>query len=708
MAGNNLTILGKALGGALVALVIAWAQPAVAQGTVRLTAVEVLPMQGSTLQVRLRTDGVAPPPLTFTIDQPARLSVDLPDVVLALDNRRIDVGAGGVDTIVAAEASGRTRVVFNLDSLVPYTAQADGDSVVVTLGRGADAAAVAASAPTSTGGARSITGVDFRRSPDGAGRVVVQLSDPATPASLKQEGNRVIVDFTGVALGEQWMKRYDVVDFATPVTMFDAMRVGNGARLIVTATGDFEQVAYQTDNQYVVEVRQRPRATAATRAEEKVYTGERLTLNFQDIDVRPLLQLLADTSGQNIVVSDSVKGRVTLRLQNVPWDQALDIVLRTKGLDMRRKDNVILVAPQAELAAHEKAELEAQKDIQDLAPLRTEFLAVNYAKASEIARLVKSTGGGSLLSARGNVTVDERTNTLLVQDTAENLTAVRNLVQTLDIPVRQVLIEARIVIVADDFSRELGVRAGFTRVSDDIRDLFAISGSAQSTDTIMGSALDNLATTGQPFPVNVPFGNFDRYNVNMPVASPAGRIALSILDFDDFLIDLELSAAQNEGRGEIKSTPRVVTANQREAIIEQGVEIPYQESSSSGATTTQFKKAVLSLKVTPQITPDDRVILDLTVTKDSVGQLVPSATGGFVPSIDTRNIQTQVLVRDGQTVVLGGIMETERRDNVKKVPLLGDVPVLGNLFKSTNKINNRDELLIFITPKILREGSSID
>jgi type IV pilus assembly protein PilQ len=707
MAGNNLIILGKALGGAFVALVIAWAQPAMAQGTVRLTAVEVLPMQGSTLQVRLRTDGVAPAPLTFTIDQPARLSVDLPDVVLALENRRIDVGAGGVDTIVAAEASGRTRIVFNLDSLVPYTAQADGDSVVVTLGRGTDAAAVA-TAETSSGGVRSITGVDFRRSPDGAGRVVVQLSDPATPASLKQEGNRVIVDFTGVALGEQWMKRYDVVDFATPVTMFDAMRVGNGARLVVTATGDFEQVAYQTDNQYVVEIKQRPRATAATRAEDKVYTGERLTLNFQDIDVRPLLQLLADTSGQNIVVSDSVKGRVTLRLQNVPWDQALDIVLRTKGLDMRRKDNVILVAPQAELAAHEKAELEAQKDVQDLAPLRTEFLAVNYAKASEIARLVKSAGGGSLLSARGNVSVDERTNTLLVQDTAENLTAVRNLVQTLDIPVRQVLIEARIVIVADDFSRELGVRAGFTRVSDDIRDLFAISGSAQSTDSIMGSALDNLASTGQPFPVQVPFGNFDRYNVNMPVASPAGRIALSILDFDDFLIDLELSAAQNEGRGEIKSTPRVVTANQREAIIEQGVEIPYQESSSSGATTTQFKKAVLSLKVTPQITPDDRVILDLTVTKDSVGQLVPSATGGFVPSIDTRNIQTQVLVKDGQTVVLGGIMETERRDNVKKVPLLGDVPVIGNLFKSTNKINNRDELLIFITPKILREGSSID
>ena len=718
MARNNLTTalfnsgarsLARGLGGALAILAIAWSQLALAQGSVRLTAVEVQPMQGSTLQVRLRTDGVAPQPLTFTIDRPARLSVDLPDVTLALDNRRIDVGAGGVDTIVAAEASGRTRIVFNLDSLVPYSAVADGDSVVVTLGASATTTAAPATyaAAPSSGGARSISGVDFRRSPDGAGRVVVQLSDPSTPASLRQEGNRVIVDFTGVQLGEENMKHYDVVDFATPVTSVDASRIGDNARVVVTATGDFEQLAYQTDNQYVIEVKQRVKATAAS-MEEKVYTGERLTLNFQDIDVRPVLQLLADTSGQNIVVSDSVKGRVTLRLQNVPWDQALDIVLRTKGLDMRRKNNVILVAPQAELAAQEKAELAAQKDLQDLAPLRTEFLQVNYAKATEIARLVKSGGGGSLLSSRGSVTVDERTNTMLVQDTPEQLTAIRNLVSTLDIPVRQVQIEARIVIVSDDFSRELGVRAGFTRVSDDVKDLMAISGSAQSTDTMMGSVLDNLASTGSPFPVQVPFGNFDRYNVNMPVANPAGRIALSILDFDDFLIDLELSAAQNEGRGEIKSTPRVITANGREAIIEQGVEIPFQESASSGATTTQFKKAVLSLKVTPQITPDDRVILDLTVTKDSVGQLVPSATGGFVPSIDTRNIQTQVLVKDGQTVVLGGIMETERRDSEKKVPLLGDVPVLGNLFKSKSKTNNRDELLIFITPRILREGSGVN
>ncbi len=721
MVGNNRTMAGygggarsraRAWGGVLSTLLIAWSAVAQAQDVVRLTSVEVLPMQGQSLQVRLHTDGPAPQPLTFTIDRPARLSVDLPDVVMALENRRIDVNAAGVDTIVVAESAGRTRVVFNLDALVPYTAEADGDAVLVTLGQLAPAAVAAAvpvamAADTADSSGRRIASVDFRRSAEGAGRVVIQLSDPATPASLRQEGNRVIVDFRGAQLGEDQLKRYDVVDFATPVTTVDALRAGADARIVITATGDFEQLAYQADNQYVVEVRPRPKASA-TLERDREYTGERLTLNFQDIDVRAVLQLLADTSGQNIVVSDSVKGRVTLRLQNVPWDQALDLVLKTKGLDQRRKGNVIMVAPQSEIAAREKAELAAQKDIQDLAPLRTEFLTVNYAKASEIARLVRSAGGGSLLSSRGNVSVDDRTNTLLVQDTAEQLTAIRNMVATLDIPVRQVLIESRIVIVSDDFSRDLGMRVGFTRISNDAKDLLAVSGSAQSTDTIMNSALENLATNGNPFPVEVPFGNFDRYNVNMPVASPAGRIALSILDYDDYLIDLELSAAQNEGRGEIKSTPRVITANQREAVIEQGVEIPYQESASSGATTTRFKKAVLSLKVTPQITPDDRVILDLTVTKDSVGQLVPSATGGFVPSIDTRNIQTQVLVKDGQTVVLGGIMETERRESVKKVPGLGDVPVLGGLFKSRNKVNNRDELLIFVTPKILREGVRAD
>jgi type IV pilus assembly protein PilQ len=693
------------LGGAAATLAMAWGALAQAQApAVSLTAVEVQPQQGNSLQVRLRTSGPAPEPMAFTIDQPARLSIDLPDTGLALENRRVDVKAAGVDSIVAAEAGGRTRVVFNLDSLVPYTARAEGDAVVVTFG---SAAAQTVAAPAAGAGPRSIAGVDFRRSPEGAGRVIVRLSDPRTPASLRQEGNRVIVDFTGAALPEELMKRYDVMDFATPVSTVDATRTATAARIVVTASGDWEQLAYQADDTYVVEVKERPKKAIVTEA-EKVYTGERLTLNFQDIDVRAVLQLLADTSGQNIVVSDTVKGRVTLRLQNVPWDQALDIVLRTKGLDMRKKDNVILVAPQAEIAAREKAELAAQKDIQDLAPLRTEFLQINYAKASDIAKLLKTGGSGSLLSSRGNVSIDERTNTLLVQDTAEQLEQIRAMVATLDIPVRQVLIESRIVIVNDDFSRELGVRAGFNRITDDVKDLLFIGGSAQANDSMVGSVLDNLAETGQPFPAQIPFGNFDRYNVNMPVGSPAGRIALSILDFDDFLIDLELSAAQAEGKGEIVSSPRVITANQREAVIEQGVEVPYQESASSGATTTQFKKAVLSLKVTPQITPDDRVILDLQVNKDSVGQLVPSATGGFVPSIDTRSISTQVLVNDGQTVVLGGILETERRDAERKVPFLGDIPGLGVLFRTRSKSDNRDELLIFVTPKILREGSNIN
>jgi type IV pilus assembly protein PilQ len=476
------------LGGTAATLALAWGALAQAQApAVSLTAVEVQPQSGNTLQVRLRTSGPAPEPLAFTIDQPARLSIDLPEVGLALENRRVDVKAAGVDSIVAAEAGGRTRVVFNLDSLVPYTARAEGDAVVVTFGAGAaQAAAAPAAATAAAAGPRSIAGVDFRRSPEGAGRVIVRLSDPRTPASLRQEGNRVVVDFTGATLPEELMKRFDVVDFATPVTTVDATRTATAARIVVNASGDWEQLAYQADDTYVIEVRERPKRTVVTDA-EKVYTGERLTLNFQDIEVRSVLQLLADTSGQNIVVSDSVRGRVTLRLQNVPWDQALDIVLRTKGLDMRKKDNVILVAPQAEIAAREKAELEAQKDIQELAPLRTEFLQVNYAKASDMARLLKSGGSGSLLSSRGNVSIDERTNTLLVQDTAEQLEQIRAMVATLDIPVRQVLIESRIVIVSDDFSRELGVRAGFNRITDDIKDLLFIGGSAQANDSTVGS-----------------------------------------------------------------------------------------------------------------------------------------------------------------------------------------------------------------------------
>ena len=687
------------------------AQVAAAQGT-RLEKVELQPQPGEQLEVRLVLDGPAPQPVAFTIDNPARLAVDLPGTSIALDSRRIDVKAGGVDTIVAAEASGRTRLVFNLDELQPYQTRVAGNTVIVTVGKGTTAAAAAtpAAAVAAASGASSIEKVDFRRGADGSGRILVRTTDASTQASLKQEGGRIVVEFPRTSVGDDQARRYDVVDFATPVSSFDVTRTATGARIVVAAAGEYEQMAYQTDRDYVLEVRPRPKA-AVVDPTKKEFKGERLTLNFQDIETRAVLQLLAETSGQNIVVSDTVQGNVTLRLQNVPWDQALDIVLRTKGLDKRQEGNVIYVAPAEELAAREKQLLESQKAMTELAPVRTEYLQVNYAKASDLAALIRTQGKASLLSERGSVSIDERTNTLLLQDTADRLADIRRLVSTLDIPVKQVLIEARIVIVSDDFSRSLGVRFGG-----------AFVGNYGSSDGLMYMGSQGLnSADGERGPIISPNGPGgvgidgnqvatppvpDRYLVNLPIANPAGRLALTLLD-SDYVVDLEITAAQSEGRGEIVSAPRVITANGKEASIEQGVEIPYQESASSGATTTQFKKAVLSLKVTPQITPDDRVILDLTVNKDSVGQVVPSATGGFVPSIDTREITTQVLVNDGQTVVLGGILETERRDTVNKVPYLGNIPGLGVLFRSKQKTDNKDELLIFVTPKILREGADI-
>jgi len=609
--------------------------------------------------------------------------------------------------------------------VLPYQTRVQGNDVILLVG-GASAspnvAAVAQSgaagspeaqraAAAAPSGPRAIKGIDFRRGPGGTGRVIVRLSDPRTPASLRQLGNQVVVDFTGAEIANNLARRYDAADFATPVSGFDVVRVDNGVRVAITAVGDFEQLAYQSDDQYVVEVQPARKAQQKT-DDKRVYTGERLTLNFQDIETRAVLQLLADASGQNIVVSDSVQGSVTLRLQNVPWDQALDIVLRTKGLDKRKNDNVIIVAPTEELAAREKAELAARQDVQDLAPLRSEYLQVNYAKAADLAALIKTQGEGGLLSKRGSVSVDERTNTLLLSDSADRLDDIRRLVGTLDIPIRQVQIEARIVIVSDDFTRELGARAGFSGFDFFSNNLGYTSGSALANDQAMSDFLERANDT-DPTNDGVPFVFSDdintaprRYNVNLPVANPAGSIAYMLLG-KDFLIDLELSAAQAEGRGEVISTPRVITANQREASIEQGVEIPYQESASSGATTISFKKAVLALKVTPQVTPDNRIILDLNVKKDSVGQVIVGGAGAQVPSIDTREITTQVLVNDGQTVVLGGILETERRETEKKVPYLGDVPVLGRIFKTTGRTNNKDELLIFVTPKILREGVSV-
>jgi type IV pilus assembly protein PilQ len=702
---------------AIAAAVLAAAPARAQQAVVQLQDMQVQTLPGNQIELELKLSGPAPAPLSFTIDNPARIALDLANTAIALQSRRKDVGVGALTTILAAESGGRTRVVLNLASMVPYETRVAGNSVFVTLagpGSGASgttfaAAPAPASAAAAPAAGRSIQSVDFRRGDKGAGRVVVNLSDVGTPVDVRKEGGRILLTFADTTLPDALMKRLDVTDFATPVQSVDVMRAGRDARIVIAANGTWEELAYQSDQVFTVEVAPVVKAQAAEKATlfspDKKYSGERLTLNFQDIETRAVLQLLADVSGRNIVVSDTVEGNVTLRLQSVPWDQALDIVLATKGLDKRQNGNVMIIAPAEEIAAREKADLESRKEIQELEPLVSEFLQVNYAKAEDLADLIKGKSGNTLLSGRGSVALDQRTNTLLVQDTADRIGDIRRLVTTLDIPVRQVLIESRIVVVRDDFSRDLGVRWGVTAVDDRSNGLVAVSGNAEGTDTIVDSAIDNINNTGDPFPVEIPNVD-DRFNVNLPVASPAGRLAVALLD-EDFLVDLELSALQAEGRGEVISSPRVITANQKEASIRQGVEIPYQESASSGATTTQFKEAVLSLTVTPQITPDDRIIMDLLVTKDSVGEVITNERGGQVPSIDTRSVETQVLVNNGQTVVLGGIYETEQGEDYRKVPFLGDIPLVGYLFRSTTRVSNKSELLIFVTPKILKEGASV-
>ncbi len=710
---------------------------AVAQdGGNELKNIEVQALAGNKLQLQLELSGEAPDPLTFTIDQPARIALDLPGTKSALESRRQDVGKGVLDTILVAEAGNRTRVVLNLDKLVSYETRLDGNSIYVTLESSSKtettAFATAIQETEESDAARAdaaIESVDFRRTENGGGRVIVNLSSASVPVDVTKDGSDVIVVFNRTSVPDRLLKAFDVVDFATPVKSIEARRNQNDVRLTIASDGPIQELAYQTDKVFTIEVQKlverKKSDTPGLFNPDREYTGERLTLNFQDIDTRSVLQLLADISGRNIVVSDAVTGNVTLRLQSVPWDQALDIVLATKALDMRENGNVIIVAPADEIAAREKADLAAREEIKALEPIVSEYLQVNYAKASDLAILISGQGGnagaggagmgggisgvggvningGSLLSTRGTVAVDARTNTLLLQDTADRISDIRKMVATLDIPVRQVLIESRIVVVSDDFSRDLGVRWGYTgydRNSDGSK-LSSISGSGEGTSALTESYIDNGFTVP-----DLP-AQGDRYNVSLPVANAAGKIALSLLK-DDYLVELELSALQAEGRGEVISSPRVITANQKEATIEQGVEIPYQEASSSGATTTQFKDALLRLTVTPQITPDDRIIMDLEVTKDSVGEQVSNVLGGSIPSIDTRKVQTQVLVNNGQTVVLGGIYETETGEFETKVPLLGDIPLLGYLFKNTSYQSQKAELLIFVTPKILEEGSSI-
>jgi len=655
-------------------------------------------LPGDRVQIKLRMQEPASEPASFTIDNPARIALDFPATTVNLPRKSQEIGIGVARSVNAVEAGGRTRVVINLAKLVGYTTAVSGNDVIITLNdssAGAFATATekkATPAATQTAAGVNILNLDFRRGNKGEGRVELTLADPNTAVDMIKRGKQIIVTLKNSALSEDLERRLDVIDFATPVQTVDAFNHGSDVRLIISAISDFDHIAYQADEKLTIDVKPIIKKEEPEQARRKFgYTGERLSLNFQNIEVRAVLQLIADFTGINMVTSDTVSGNLTLRLKNVPWDQALDIVLKTKGLAKRESGNVMLIAPTEEIAAREKLELEASKQIVELAPLINETIQVNYAKASDLASLIKSKEK-SFMSARGSINIDQRTNKLLVQDTAENVDMIIALVEELDIPIRQVLIESRIVLASNQFTRELGVKFGVSSET--------VSGSRSITTS--GSL--NAADSWNQFGVTPQLD--ERLNVNLPaVSSTAGSIGLAIakLPFGT-LLDLELSAAQAEGKSETVSSPKVITADQQEAIIEQGQEIPYQEASSSGATSVAFKKAVLSLKVTPQITPDDRIVMDLIVNKDSpdFGNLVQG-----VPPINTQNVETQVLVDNGETVVLGGVYEQTKTKSIDRVPFFGDLPLVGGLFRNKTETNDKSELLIFVTPKLLKEDISL-
>lgn len=664
-----------------------------------LTDISYATQPGNQVVVSLTFDEPVDAPQSFTISDPARIAVDLAGTSNQVKDRNVSIGVGVVESVSAVEAGGRTRVVVKLSRMIPYDIQTAGNTVRLVLDQHGSTAQPAMagtttafpSAQTDAAADYSIDKIDFRRTPEGAGQVVVKISDPSLPINIREEGGKVIAEFQNTRIPPDLERRLDVTDFATPIQTIDLRRFGNSVRLVVDSTGNYDELAYQAGDVFVVEVKPlTPEEQEQLRQDQQRYVGERLSLNFQDIEVRSVLQLIADFTGLNVVVSDSVTGNITLRLQDVPWDQALDIILKTKGLDKRQQGNVMLVAPADELATRERLQLEAQKQLQQLAPVRSDFIQVNYAKAADMAELIRSKDA-SLLSERGTVKVDARTNTLIVQDTDRNLSEIRSLVARLDVPVRQVLIESRVVIARDDFARDLGVRFGYSR-----------AGSLGDMGAVIGGTRPGAFTYDQATAFSSPPGSGNEgLLVDLPVTSPSGAIGLAVGRLGSYLLQLELSAMETEGRGTIVSSPRVITANQKAATIEQGVEIPYLEASSSGAATVSFKKAVLGLTVTPQITPDDRVLLDLEVSKDSRGEVVNGT-----PSINTQSVTTQVLVDNGETIVLGGVFERTNTNSVERIPIFGELPIVGHLFRSTTKVDNRSELLIFVTPKILRESLS--
>ncbi len=682
-----------------------------AQAQNSIESVNVSTQSGGNLVVRVTLkDALTAPPAGFTVNNPPRLAFDFPNTSNASGRNVQEHTSGDLRRINLVQAGGRTRMVLELTRALNHETQMDGKTVLITLqGSGAAAAGTEQTqrfAPAAASAQQhSLRNVDFRRGDANAGRVIIDLSDNQTGIDIKRQGRTIVVDFINAALPGNLARRYDVTDFGTPVQTVEAFAQGGNARVVITPSGNWEHSAYQADNRFIVEVKRV--IEDPNRLVRPGFAGEKLSLNFQNVEVRSVLQVLADFTGLNIITSDTVTGNLTLRLKDVPWDQALDIILRSKGLDMRKDGNVVWIAPRDELATREKLALEARSQITDLEPTRTEGFQLNYQKAPDVQALL-SNAAQRVLSKRGSAVVDNRTNMVFVQDTPSRLEEVRRLIQTIDVPVRQVMIESRIVEASDNFARNLGVRMGYAEDKRSPLD----SGVARNVGAIFGAELGNTGqllgtTTGTPTHTGGP-----GLQVNLPASSigaiPAAQFSTVLFNRSrSRLLSLELSALQADGKGKIISSPRVITANQQEATIEQGTDIPYSASTSSGATSVSFKKATLKLNVKPQITPDENVIMTLKINKDSIGQFVPTTGGGSVPSIDTKQISTEVLVENGGTVVIGGIYTQQESTSTTKIPVLGELPYVGFLFRNNLKSDNRGELLIFITPRVLKDNLNL-
>ena len=688
-----------------MATAVTWAQPAATDVTNSIEAINVANQQGGNIVVRITLkQPLANPPAGFAINNPPRIAFDFPGIANALGKNSQEVGDGDLRNMNIVQAGNRTRLVMNLSKPLGYDTKIDGKNVIITLQ--AVAAATANAPPVTSHFAEakpedtrhSLRDVSFRRGSNGEGRIIVDLSDNTVGIDLRQQGKTLIIDFQNTSLPKNLERRLDVVDFATPVQSIDAFVQGGNSRITIEPKGLWEHSAYQTDNRFIVEVKPLVEDQGKLIQGSRLgYSGDKLSLNFQNVEVRAVLQVIADFTGFNFITSDTVTGNLTLRLKDVPWDQALDIILQTKGLDMRKNGNVVLIAPRDEIATKEKLALESQAQIADLEPVHTESFVLNYQQAAVFQKLLADKDQ-RILSKRGSAVVDVRTNTVFVQDTPSRLDQVRALIKKVDIPVRQVLIEARIVEASDTFSRNLGVRLGMnnTTASDTL-------GSKGSTRIATGATLE--ATTAPQVSGTPTLSQLT--NVNLPAGGLVGFNpgAFSVILFNEALtrfLNLEVTALQADGKGKIISSPRVITADKVEALIEQGTQIPYQQATSSGATSVSFKSATLSLKVKPQITPDDNVIMNLNIHKDSVGQ---ATTAG--PAIDTKQISTEVLVENGGTVVIGGIYTQTESDNTTKIPVLGDVPYIGFLFRTNAKVDDRNELLIFISPRIIKNSVAL-